>query len=200
MVMLAAGLTAAALLTRGAAAGSPLFWLGFNAVFVVAILLGVVLHQAYRGRWGVADAGAVFAFVLAAYVIALRHGPTSAVSGIYTNSSAVAIAVFGALFLARDRLPYPRLVDGLSTISYPLYLLHGVNGYVVIRAVHVATGNYYLGLAAALAVTIAAATAIHLLVETPTNNFGRRVARRMRAEPAAPAEAPCVAVAGELRP
>ena len=181
VVLVAAVLTAVALATRGAAPGSPLFWLGFNAAFVIAILLGVVLHQAYRGRWGAADAGAVFVLVLGAYLVSLRHGPTAVVSGVYTNSSVVAVVVFGALFLARDRLPYSRLVDGLSDISYPLYLLHGVNGYVVIRAVHVVTGSYYLGLVVALAVTVAGATAVHFLVEMPTNNLGRRLTRHMRA-------------------
>jgi peptidoglycan/LPS O-acetylase OafA/YrhL len=200
VITLAVALMAVAVATGGAAAGSPLFWLGCNAAFVVAILLGVVLHQAYRGRWAVGDAGVVFSVVLVAYLIALRHGPTSAVSGIYTNSSVVAVVVFGALFLARDRLPYSRLIDGLSNISYPLYLLHGVNGYVVIRAVHAVTGNYHLGLLAALSVTVIAATAVHFLVETPTNNLGRRVARRVRADPAVPVETPYVSVAGELRP
>jgi peptidoglycan/LPS O-acetylase OafA/YrhL len=75
-----------------------------------------------------------------------------------------------------------------------------VNGYVVIRAVHAVTGNYHLGLLAALSVTVIAATAVHFLVETPTNNLGRRVARRVRADPAVPVETPYVSVAGELRP
>lgn len=204
VVLVAAGLTGVALATRGAAIGSPLFWLGFNAAFVIFILLGVVLHHVFRGRWSLAGAGAVFVVVCGSYFVSLRHGPTSAVSGLYTNSSVLAMVIFGALFLARDRLPYSRLVDALSNISYPLYLLHAVIGYVVIRAVFVATGSYYLGLATALAVSVALATAVHFLVEMPTNNFGRRLSRRRRPERAAPVEAPLeapqVAVAGDVRP
>ena len=179
----AAGVAAVALATRTAVPGSPLFWLGFNATFVTVILVGVALHQRYRRRWSTTDCAVVAGTAFATYLMSLHNGPAAAVSGIYTVSAVIALAAFGALFAARDHLPYSRTVDRLSDVSYPLYLLHGVNGYVVLRAVFVATGNYYLGLAAALAAAVAVAAAIHVLVETPTNDFGRRLARRLPPRP-----------------
>jgi peptidoglycan/LPS O-acetylase OafA/YrhL len=178
VVLVAVGLTGVAVATREAAPTGPLFWLGFNATFVIFILVGLVAHHLYRRTWGRLDCAAVGAALLGLYVVASRAGPATGVARLYLQCSAIALAVFGALFLARDRLPYSAALDRLSNVSYPLYLLHGVNGYVLVRALHALTGNYFLAALVTVGVTIAAAAAVHHWVETPTNDFGRRLSRR----------------------
>lgn len=180
VLLAAGGLTVVCVATRGAPVAGPLFWLGFHMTYVCFILLGVVVHWFYRRRWGGPESLAIGAAIIALHVVASFNGPANGVAGIYIRSAVIAVMVFGGLYLARDRLPYSVWVDRLSNISYPLYLLHAVNGYVLIRALFLLTGNYYVAVVGSVAVIVAAATAVHRWVEAPTNEFGRRVARRLR--------------------
>jgi peptidoglycan/LPS O-acetylase OafA/YrhL len=179
MVAVAAGLVAVCVATRGAALASPLFWLGFNATYVVFILIGVVFHCVYRGLWGLRAGAASVVGLFGLYVLALHNGPARPVASIYVPSAVVALVVFCCLYWARDRLPYSVWLDRLSNVSYPLYLLHGINGYVITRAMFTVTGNYYLAVSVAVVASLSLAAAVHHLVENPTNNLGRRLSRRL---------------------
>ncbi len=174
----AVGLTLFSVATKEAGPGS--FWsaMGFYATFVVFILIGVVLHYLYRRVWARAESLLLVAGIFGLWIFAIHHRALGALTAAYISTSIVALAIFVGPFLIRAHLPYSAWLDRLSNISYPLYLLHGVNGYIVIRAVYAVTGDYYVGLAAAVTVAVATATVVHLLVETPTNDFGRRVSRR----------------------
>ena len=186
VAVVAAALVVVCVMTRGAALASPLFWLGFNATYVVFILIGVVFHGVYRGVSGVRAGVGSVAGLFGLYVLALHNGPARPVASIYVPSAVVALVVFSGLYMARDRLPYSVWLDRLSNISYPLYLLHGINGYVITRAMFTVTGNYYLAVSVGVIATLSLAIVVHHLVETPTNNLGRRLSRRLRRPPDVP--------------
>ncbi len=180
VVVAAAGLTAASLAGGSATAGSPLFWLSFNATFVIYVLLGVVFHQVYRGRWAAWEGAGLLVAVLAAFEISLHWGATGVIAHFYDVSGVVGLGLFAALYLARDRLPQSRLLDWLGNITYPLYMVHALNGYLLLRVVWLATGNYYVSVAVAVTGALALAALVHRLVDRPSNDFGRRLAKRMR--------------------
>lgn len=184
IVAVAVGMIGVAGLTTTAAPGSPLFWLGFNATCVTFILVGVVLNHCYRGRWSQTQSWVTGGLVLGAFYLAMAVGPMSPQAGTYVPTSVLAAVVFLGLFLARDRIPYSVALDRLSSISYPLYLIHGVNGYVVMRAVVGATGNYYVAFAITLAASLLMAVVVHALVEVPTTELGRRLSAARHRDPA----------------
>lgn len=90
---------------------------------------------------------------------------------------AYALALFGALFLLRERVRETRALDALAAISFPMYLVHALVGWSLLRLLMLAGG---LGYAAALAVTVAAvlalATLLHAVVERPSLALGKRLA------------------------
>lgn len=179
-----AGLAAVAVGWTAVVAGSPgfwmLFWLGHNATGVIFVLVGLVFHLMYQRTWSTQKGAGAIAAMLAVYAAAVTIGPMQGVARIYLVSAALALAVFAGLYAVRDAIPYSKTLDRLSDISYPLYLIHGINGYIVLRAVLLWTGSYTLALATALAVSFALATGIHRWVEVPSNHLGRRLARRGR--------------------
>jgi peptidoglycan/LPS O-acetylase OafA/YrhL len=156
------------------------FWLGHNATCVIFVLVGLVFHLMYQRTWNAQKGAAAIAAMLAVYAAAVTVGPMNGVARIYLVSAALALAVFAGLYLVRDAVPYSKTLDRLSNISYPLYLIHGINGYIILRAVLLWTGSYTLALGTALAVSFALATAIHRWVEIPSNRAGRRLALRGR--------------------
>lgn len=88
-------------------------------------------------------------------------------------------AAFAALvWFATSRhghwLAWPPLVF-LGTVSYPLYLVHGVMGFAIIR-IGVENGwSTISGVAAAVLLSVAVAVLLHYLVEVPGSRWSRRL-------------------------
>lgn len=76
----------------------------------------------------------------------------------------------------------------LANISYSLYVIHPIAGYVTMRLLTAAGLPYLAAFAIALAFVIGIASAMHVYVEAPTIALGKR-SRERRAAPAAAAPA-----------
>jgi peptidoglycan/LPS O-acetylase OafA/YrhL len=159
-----------------------------NSGFVIFILIGVAFHQHYRGRWSATAALAMGAGMLGTFAAALFAGPFPGnQAGIYLASGVAALVVFWPLYVLRDRVPELRALDALANISYPLYLIHTVVGWILLRALFDLFPNFFVAVPLALAACIAIAAVIHRLVELPSNALGRKIAARpafRRVEPA----------------
>jgi len=89
-----------------------------------------------------------------------------------------ALALFAACFAARHRVrrvPVP--LEVLARVSYPLYVVHGVAGYAVLRLLLEAAVPAWAAILATTALAFAAASLLHVLVEVPTQRAGHRVSR-----------------------
>ncbi len=86
--------------------------------------------------------------------------------------------VFPRLFRANP------LFDFLAAISYPLYVVHAVTGYVALRIMLDMGLAHWLCLPIVTAASILLAWLVHRLVELPSQHYGRTLARRL-AVPAA---------------
>ena len=153
--------------------------LALNAQMITFMLLGTLFHAWHRGteeRAVLLGAGAallaLFALQWAGGVMAAQLAPGLAAYG-------AALALFAALFAARRRIGrVPGPADALARISYPLYVVHGVAGYAVIRLLLEAGWPPVAAIPAATVLALAAAAALHLLVEVPTQRAAHDLGRR----------------------
>jgi len=167
------------------AAPSVLWWfrlgLSRNIGFAVLTLVGVVFHNHYVRRWDTRSCVLLTAAVFGAWFAAVMGGPFPGNQAfIYFNSSVGATLVFWAFYVLRDRVPYSRAIDALGNISYPLYLLHIVTGFIVMHSLYERIHSFYVVVPLTIAVVLALAAILHKLVETPAMELGRRVSSRPR--------------------
>jgi peptidoglycan/LPS O-acetylase OafA/YrhL len=71
-------------------------------------------------------------------------------------------------------LRFRRLLGWLADISYPLYIVHEVNGYVIMRLSMRAGMPAWLALMLAAGFAFAAAWLLHVAIEVPSHRMGRR--------------------------
>jgi peptidoglycan/LPS O-acetylase OafA/YrhL len=93
----------------------------------------------------------------------------------------LALAIVGVFWLVSQRRAHlldTRVLVFLGAISYPLYLLHQNIGYVVIHGLRAHSVAYGWALLAAIAVSLAAATALHYTVEVPVRDWFQGWRRR----------------------
>lgn len=100
-------------------------------------------------------------------------------SPLYKSVILAAVAAVGALALRQPAWGSHRVLGRLADISYPLYVVHAVIGYSVIAALVIAGVPALVATLAAVALVVAVASGIHIWVEVPTHQVGRRWARSM---------------------
>lgn len=160
----------------------PLYALSLSAQMITFMLIGVVFNFHYRGLIAVRTGFFLGSALLAASLVQWVFGPIRPSFAAGSVSYGMALAIFSAAYVARNSQAKPsRFLGFLSKISYPLYVVHGVGGYVVMRiAVDHGIGPLAAGLLA-LTYAVLAATILHLVVEEPSRRW--RWHRRLPARP-----------------
>jgi peptidoglycan/LPS O-acetylase OafA/YrhL len=167
--------------------------LGTEAVFVVLMMVGVLFHMRWRSRlerpaFFVALAAMTALFALCWWFSPLRGQTTYILPNYF-----YALSVFGVMFALRGRFRPVRLLDAAAAISFPLYLVHALVGYSVLKALTLGAGLGYLpSLAAAVCAALALAAVLHVAIEQPTSALGRSLAKRRGIDPSL--------LAADLRP
>lgn len=154
--------------------------LAHDLLFVPFMLVGTMFSYRYRGLISrvqlLMSIAALFAIFLASWPLTILKSFFSAVPINYFY----ALAVFALAYVWRDRFRPVWWVDWLASISYPLYALHTLIGYTVMRFLGVMGVTYYLAFVLATAIVAGLAWAVHRAIEQPTQNLGKRVVKRGR--------------------
>jgi peptidoglycan/LPS O-acetylase OafA/YrhL len=167
-----------ALVIWKARAFGPQFFLFAAAVSYLPVLtMGQTVYWWLARRrlsapWGIA-------YLLAGYVVFLL-GMRSMQPGFLApdNSYLISLGYALLLFIAlmHMRLPERRIVRFLSDTSYSMYLMHGIIGWMVLRAL-MAHGPLAVAIPAAAAASLAASYVTYRLVEKPSQTLARRLTR-----------------------
>jgi peptidoglycan/LPS O-acetylase OafA/YrhL len=84
---------------------------------------------------------------------------------------------FTLVFVVREKIGYSKPLDFIATISYPLYIIHCVNGYVLLNFLVTHNVHLYLAIAITVTVMITLSYAFHRIVELPSNKLGKYVSQ-----------------------
>lgn len=140
--------------------------------YLIFMFAGVALNFLHRRLLNELKAALVLSLVLWA---TYRLPDINAVFPSY----AAALAIFLVVMAAPRLLPNRGPILFLANVSYPLYVCHGIAGYVVMAQLetHGFSPLAVVGLATAFALSVA--WLLHCLVETPSQWAGRILARKV---------------------
>jgi peptidoglycan/LPS O-acetylase OafA/YrhL len=164
--------------------------LGLRAVFVelnfvVFMSIGILFYQHMSGL--LTNAALVVRVVLLtalfslSWIFGARHEEAVAIIQNYY----FALGLFTASYAARAYFTRFRLLDFFADISYPLYLIHSLFGYVSMKWLMHHGFNYAVALPLTLVTVSALAYLIHRLVELPTAQLGKQPPEMPAAAPEA---------------
>ena len=147
-----------------------------DASDLVVMLIGTLFQLRLRRRIG--HVALVCCGAALAALFALQVRPAA-----LCYNYGYALMLFALLFALR-RLDRPRwLPDALAAISYPLYLVHFIAGFSVLKLLTLGRWSglrlsYEAALVVAVLVAVGIATLLHYAVELPSLALGRRLTRR----------------------
>lgn len=154
-----------------------LTYLDLDPPYIVFMFAGVALNLYQRGKLRAPAAAAAIAMCIGLFAITQAIGQTPIKSSAIVYS--LGLCLFVACMMAQDwfgRVPALRF---FSDISYPIYIIHGVAGYVMLGAMIRAGWNTDAAALSTIAFMIGLAWLVHRFVEQPTHRIGQRIARRL---------------------
>jgi peptidoglycan/LPS O-acetylase OafA/YrhL len=102
--------------------------------FLGFMFIGVAIFYHHRRRLGTAALWAVSAMLYGVFWIQWSNAPNSAesLSMLVVNSYTLALIVFCVSYAYSKRWPASRVLSYFADVSFPLYVVHGVAGYVAL--------------------------------------------------------------------
>ena len=176
------GLVASQSLTWARARGV----IGLDGAMMAFMLVGVACHLLVRGTTGRGTATAWAVAAYGAFLWLLWLDPAAGPFEPAAVSYAVAVLVFTVTMATRDRIASRGILAKLADISYPLYVLHAVPGYAIMRLALARGLGPWACVSIAWGWAVVAATVVHVWVEQPTHRWGRALATRWSPSDAPP--------------
>jgi peptidoglycan/LPS O-acetylase OafA/YrhL len=149
-----------------------------EAMFLPFMLLGTLFLLRMQGRLGPVALLGSSALALAMFLLSWKRGPWP---GTYDSAAVSYVwgwAIFALAFLARGWAVPLAPLRWLAQVSFPLYLIHSILGFVLLRLLMLRGGlGYGPALALALLAALAVAWVLHRLVERHSIAWGRALGR-----------------------
>jgi len=147
------------------------------APYLPFMFLGTCFYNLQHRHWTAVRAVAVGSLLaMASTVNFLQLHPVSGFPQLFFFANGLlALLIFAAAYRFQDRIPYSRVLNWLAEISYPLYVVHGFAGYVLLTVLTEAGCPPYPAIAIAVATFLLVAYLLHLGVEKPSMWMAKRI-------------------------
>jgi peptidoglycan/LPS O-acetylase OafA/YrhL len=174
-VFLAATVTVA--LCHQPVAGQVLLAMETN--YLTFMVTGTQFYHHAAGHAGTRALAVRVLLVMAAFTCTWAFGPQAGQFPWVTVWYYGAVAVFSLCYAWRGRFRPLRVVDFLADISYPLYCVHPLVGYSLLKVLMHRGLPFGAAVLVTMACVIGLAWLVHKAVEAPTNGLGKCLSRRM---------------------
>ncbi|MCW8399681.1 acyltransferase [Legionella sp. PATHC038] len=149
-----------------------------SAQYIIFIFIGVVLHYLYchkvKPDLGYFIIGTLFAM----FCIAWWSGPYSG-NLILAWSYAFAVLTFLFASIFPHFFKANPAFNFLARISYPLYVIHSIVGYIVLRIMLEMKFKIWLSLIIVISASLLLSWLLHVFIEQPSRTLGKNLAAKL---------------------
>ena len=146
--------------------------------YIIYMFIGVLFHYLYCGKIEANKAYLGVGCLFCMFCIHWWAGPYSANLGV-AWSYAFALLTFAFAYSFPSLFKSNRVFDFLADISYPLYVIHGVAGYVALRIMLDMGFKAWVSLLIVTAICLFLSWLLHVLIESSTQKLGKSLAAKL---------------------
>lgn len=147
--------------------------------YLTFMFVGVAFHYMFVGRIEAPKAVLMISGVFLLFAVQIAFGMYAGATHMLW-SYGIALVIFATACAYHDLFSKNALFEFLADISYPLYVVHAVAGYVALRLLVELSVPSFIALPMVIAAALYLAWILHLFVEKPAHDFGKVVAARFR--------------------
>lgn len=144
----------------------------YPAKFIVFMFVGVALYYFHSGKMSAQKTAVVVSSCFITFAAMWVLGPEKNTSTL-VYSYALALMFFVLAMVKPLWFRSNRVTDFLANISYPLYVVHGVAGYIVLRVLMDLHVSPLLALLIVTGLALSISWLLHVGVEQPSQRFAK---------------------------
>lgn len=103
----------------------------FANVNILFMLLGVCIYNYYMRYWHLEDLVEMIVKIYLLLIFSAIFSVHRSNLQLYTSSYLFAFITFLIVFIFRDKIKNIKILNFFAEISYPFYIVHGLNGYII---------------------------------------------------------------------
>lgn len=145
-----------------------------DAKYITFMFLGCLFYYVFHGELSAKIALGYGAIIYALFVTINAFYETG-LFGALTKNYTYALMLFSLCYLLRSRFKENRIIDFLADISFPLYLVHSMIGYVAMPILISKGISFTFAWMISLGLAVFVAFLVHRYVEVPVNDFGKKL-------------------------
>lgn len=153
--------------------------LSFSNINILYMLLGVCIYNYYRKYLALEDLVKMLVTLYMLLCFSVIFSAERNQLQLYTVSYLFGLLTFLAAYVLRDKLSRIRILGRIGEISYPLYIVHGLNGYIIQTFLVQHHIHPLLCFAAAVGISTAAAYLLHITVEKNSISLSERLCKNL---------------------
>lgn len=142
------------------------YTISFFNINLLYIMLGICAFKYYSGHWTlqqlVATSAKLFFLLCWCVYFSFERGALQD----YTVSYLFGFLTFWVVYILSEKLSHYKILNFFDEISYPLYIVHGLNGYIISTFLLQCGANPIICFSASVGFAVAAAYLLHITVET----------------------------------
>jgi peptidoglycan/LPS O-acetylase OafA/YrhL len=142
--------------------------------FMSFMFLGCLFYYVLYGELD-ATAALGYGLILFCLFVAIGSFYEHQLFGPLVKNFTYALLLFWTCYLARNRFRENRILDFLADISFPLYLVHSMIGYVTMPILIDRGLPYGMAWPTSVGLAVLVAWLVHRHVELPVNAFGKKL-------------------------
>ncbi|WP_439112242.1 acyltransferase family protein [Hydrogenophaga sp.] len=146
--------------------------------YIIYMFIGVMFHYLKRGMIDANKAWLGICGLFAMFCIHWWAGPYSENLGV-AWSYAFALLAFAFSYSFPNIFKSNRMFDFLADVSYPLYVIHGVAGYVALRIMLDMGIKAWISLLIVTASCLLVSWLLHILIESPSQKFAKKISAKL---------------------
>ena len=151
-----------------------------STISLIFMMLGVCFYNFHKKYWSLQKFLITLALMYHCFVLAFMCGPNAALKPLYTYTYGYALFAFGCAYMGRDLLRYNRVLNFMADISYPVYVIHGLNGYLLMSVLEKLKVEPHVSILIATAASVLLAYCLHRLVEMPSIALGKMISKKIK--------------------
>jgi peptidoglycan/LPS O-acetylase OafA/YrhL len=164
-----------AVLAWSPAVYGPLTGIATDLNYVLFMLIGTLFYQHLRGLLSTWQLVAGALLLAGAFLLAWQLGLQRDALPVLAQYYGYALVVFALCYSLRTRFRPLRVLDFLADVSYPLYAVHALTGYVSLKILMDRGLPFGPAVSLVLVAALALAWLIHVGIETRSSDYGKKL-------------------------
>lgn len=144
------------------------------SMYMIFILMGLSLYQLYSSKWDLKIWAVVEQVLLVCFLAAIPHSSLEPLRDKIIINYGISLALFLNMYMLRRTVTHNKVTKFFADNSFSIYILHGVNGYILLTIFYDVGIPMYINLSLVIMIVLTVSWLFHQYVEKPIGQLAKK--------------------------